>query len=205
MRMVRFESSSEREQALGINTPAGGEPTLRTRVIPGYRSALWMQFQARFLGSTPGWLGHAFGWVSAMEGMRERTPATKMATTALPLILVGQQQGDAQLLQDGLHMYSGAMGLLAREVQAQAQQGESQVQKQKLTPRQAANSLLTCLAMLNIEMMYSEGICQYSWLAHVTGIASMLAAAGPKMFQDELHSVFLYCRTTVVSWLFVLV
>lgn len=174
---------------LAAAAAAATQPTVTmTRIVPGYRTALWMQFQSRFLGSAPGWMGHAFQWASDMDdSMRERTPATTLATTALPLILVGQQQADSSLLQDGLHMYSRAVGLLVREMQAPQ------------TPKQMVNNLLACLAMLNIEMMYSEPKCEYTWLTHATGIASLLSRINPKMFQDELHSVFLYCRTTIVS------
>lgn len=174
-------------------TAAATKPTATTatRIVPGYRAALWMQFQSRFLGSTPGWMGHAFQWASDMDdSMREKTPATTLATTALPLILIGQQQSDRLLLRNGLHMYSRAVGLLGREMQTQQ------------TPRQMVNSLLTCLAMLNIELMYSAGHSgNYVWLIHVTGIASLMSRMNPKMFQDELHSVFLFCRTTLVRQL----
>lgn len=172
----------------GSPWPGQSSASLRTRVVPGYRTALWTQFQSRYLGSKPGWLSHAFQWVSAMEDLRERTPATKMATTALPLILVGQQQQDQALLQDGLHMYGQALALVAR-----------QVQKPQQTARQMVHGLLACLAMFKIEMMYSQPQCGHGWVTHATGMASLLSRSNPSVFQDELHPIFLYCRTAVVS------
>ncbi|CEJ88331.1 hypothetical protein VHEMI04688 [[Torrubiella] hemipterigena] len=122
-----------------------------------------------------------------MDKTRENTATIKLAAAALPLILVGQQQSNRAMLQDGLRSYSRAMNLLARDIQAHQ------------TPKQMIQSILACVAMQNIELMHTEPICTNTWLAHTIGICSLMSRTDPRLFQDELHSIFLLCRTLITT------
>lgn len=123
-----------------------------------------------------------------MDFTGENTFTTRLAATALPLIIVGQEQSNHTMIQEGWRSYSLAMSLLGRDIQAHQ------------TPKQMIQSFLACISMQNIELLHTEPTwTTNSWLSHCIGISSLMLRLGPRLFQDELHSIFLFCRASLVS------
>lgn len=156
-------------------------------VAPVYNAALWGGFQTQYLPPN-GRTIDAFSWVINVNSLwpADISTVTKMASGALPLILVGQQRQDPRLVNNGLQAYGHSMKIL------------SEALSKHQSKDQLVYNLLACIIMQSIEMMHTEAIYTSSWLAHLIGMMSLVLAIGPEAFQDRFHSIFLYCRMYIV-------